>query len=58
MTKADAEQLCSAYGATFVKRAGAIDWWKLPDGTFLGVKNLDNGLVEVRRVSADACGCT
>ena len=57
MTAAQAKQLCVNYGATFVKDAGAVSWWKLPDGTFLGVKKFDGGLAEVRRVSADACGC-
>lgn len=58
MTEAQAQQLCTSYGATFTAQKGDVAWWKLPDGTFLGVKRLGNGLCEVRRVSAEACGCS
>lgn len=58
MTDAQAAQLCVSYGAVFRATKEGVAWWKLPDGTFLGVKKLGNGLAEVRRVSADACGCS
>ncbi|TAL42426.1 MAG: hypothetical protein EPN91_08585 [Salinibacterium sp.] len=58
MTEAQASQLCTTYGAEFRATKGNVDWWRLPDGTFLGVKKLGNGLAEVRRVSAEACGCS
>ena len=58
MTEAQASQLTVAYGAEFRAQKDGVAWWKLPDGTFLGVKKLGGGMAEVRRVSADACGCS
>lgn len=58
MTEQQALQLCAQYGAVFRAMKSNIDWWKLPDGTFLGVKKLGGGIAEVRRVSAEACGCS
>lgn len=58
MTEQQALQLCSQYGGVFRATKDNIDWWKLPDGTFLGVKKFGNGMCEVRRVSAESCGCS
>lgn len=58
MTVAQAQQLCVSYGATFKVAKGDVSWWVLPDKTWLGVKTVAGGLVEVRRVSAEACGCS
>lgn len=58
MTEAQAATLCVQNGATFVKKDGPLAWWKLPDGTFLGVQKLGNGQVQVNRVAASACGCS
>ena len=56
-TEAQADAYPAQVGARFVKTEGQVSWWKLADGTFLGVKKLGNGYAEVRRMSADACGC-
>lgn len=59
MSEAQASTLCVSYGATFVKTDKQnVSWWRMPDKTWLGVKKVGNGRVEVRRVSAEACGCT
>lgn len=59
MTVEQAAALCVSYGATFKKKDArtGIDWWELPDKTWLGVRKVSATHAEVRRVSAEACGC-
>lgn len=57
MTEGQAAQLCVQFGAQFVQRKGAIDWWRLPNGEWFAVKAVAGGMREVRRLPANACGC-
>lgn len=57
MTPQQAAQLLQQHGAAFVTTKDGVEWWRLPDQTWLGKRALQNGLVEVRKFTANACGC-
>ncbi len=44
-------------GATLVTRKDGVEWWKLPDGWWLGVRKFNNGMSEVRKLPPGSCGC-
>jgi hypothetical protein len=57
MNEAQVSMLLAANRATYVKTQGDVQWWKLPSGEWVGKRALPGGLFEVRRFSANACGC-
>ena len=57
MTETQAMQLIQQHGATFVTQKDGIDWWRLPDKTWLAKRAAGHGMVELRKLPADACGC-
>ena len=57
MTEAQVSQLLVQYSARYVTTRDGVQWWKLPDGSAIGKRALGNGLFELRRFPASACGC-
>jgi len=57
MNEMQANLYLTSSGARFVTTKQGVDWWKLPNGEWLGKRTLPTGLVEVRHFPANACGC-
>lgn len=45
------------YGATFVRTADGVEWWRLPSKEWVGKRMLPNGMVQLNKFPANACGC-
>lgn len=56
-TPQQGQQYCLSLGARFVQRKGAVDWWKLGDGSWLAMKWHSATQCELKRLPASACGC-
>jgi hypothetical protein len=57
VTPAQFHQLVVSWGATYKTTRDGVEWWRLPNGEWLGKRQLPNGLLDVRRFPANACGC-
>lgn len=58
MTRAQAAALVAQNRATYRQKKDGIDWWQLPNGSWIGVKDTTQvGVVKVRRFPAGACAC-
>jgi len=57
MTEVQATLLLMQHQATFVRSSSGVEWWRLPNGEWLGKRKLQGGFVEIRKFPATACGC-
>jgi hypothetical protein len=58
MTRAQFATLAAQHRAQFHSKKDAIDWWRLPDGSWFGARDTGQpGMVQVRRFPAGACAC-
>lgn len=57
MTEGQAAQLVVQHGATYVTTKDGIEWWRMPDKSWMAVRKFGNGTAEVRHLGANACGC-
>lgn len=55
MNELQANNWLSAAKATFVKAVGDVQWYRLPDGSWVGKRKYPTGVVELRQ--AASCGC-
>jgi len=56
-TVQQAQQYLQQVQAKYVTVKSGVQWWKLPDGSWIGVRTVSPGWVELRRAAAGACGC-
>ena len=56
MTKAQTDLTLTAYKATFVSNRDNIEWWRLPDGSWLA-RRVVGLYAELRHFPASACNC-
>ncbi|MDE2022251.1 MAG: hypothetical protein KGI71_05075 [Patescibacteria group bacterium] len=56
MTQGQAALLLAQHRATFVKTQNGVEWWRMPDGAWMGKRVLPNGDVEVRHFP-QGCNC-
>lgn len=47
----------SQAGATFVRTANGVEWWRLKDNSWLARREVGGGMFELRRFPAGSCGC-
>lgn len=58
MTRAQLATFAAQQRAAFHSKRDGIEWWKLPDASWLGVKETTlKGVVTVKRFPAGACAC-
>lgn len=57
MTPLQFNQLVVQTGATYRTTKNGVEWWRLPNGEWLGKQVQANGTIVVRRFPANACGC-
>lgn len=57
-TPQQAAEYCVAQRASFVIRKGAVDWYRMPDASWLAVKWHSAVQCEVRALPKEACGCS
>lgn len=51
------QQVLAQYGATYVRTANGVQWWKLPSGEWVGKREVSPGLFQMNKFPANACGC-
>jgi hypothetical protein len=56
-TQAQSDALLTQRGATFVADRQGVQWWKLPDGSWIARRATQPGYVELRSFPANACNC-
>lgn len=44
-------------GAQYVTVKDNVQWWRLPDKFWIGVRAVGRGLYEMKRLPPEACGC-
>lgn len=57
MTPLQFHQLIVRMQATYHSTKGEVEWWRLPNGEWLGKRVKPDGTVEVRRFQANSCNC-
>ncbi len=57
MTELQAWVVVQQRKAVLVQTKDGIEWWKLPDKSWLAVRKDGRGSADVRAVPANACGC-
>jgi hypothetical protein len=57
VTQQQAATYLQSVQATFVSASNGVEWWRLPNGGFVGKRALTNGLFELRSFGAGSCNC-
>ncbi len=57
LTEAQATQLFMSHGAVFSTTKNGVEWWKMPNGGWMGKRALGNGTFEVRHFPPGSCNC-
>lgn len=56
MTRAQSDLQLTSLQASYVSTKADVEWWRLPDGTWLARRYVGQ-YAELRRFSANACNC-
>lgn len=56
MTKEQVQMRLAQLGASYFTTKGAVEWWRLPNGKWVGVRQLPNGLYDARQFDS-SCNC-
>lgn len=57
MTPQQAQAMLQKLGCTFVSQKDGINWYRAADTSWVALKSLGNGTVELRKLPAGSCGC-